>query len=154
MNSLREITIQSINLSVTHTLFLRTWTPPEKISPSLCFRYVLTVRSIPPPVSPKYFLDPVFLFLFTMDLLTSIFFLRINLCLAVSRYSGRVSLMAPFLYYRFVKLRYASQRNPYNRNVFYELKLHAHQLATHPSCPTIAQRGIYFVVRFIESRAD
>ncbi|XP_022666676.1 transmembrane protein 33-like isoform X2 [Varroa jacobsoni] len=71
----------------------------------------------------------------------------------IGLFCGRVSLMAPFMYYRFLKLRYASMRNPYNRNVFYELKLHANQLAALPNCPMIIQRGIYFIVRFIESRA-
>lgn len=50
---------------------------------------------------------------------------------------GRASLLTPFIYYRFLTLRYASRRNHYTRTMFQELKMTAERLACHPQCPAL-----------------
>jgi len=66
--------------------------------------------------------------------------------------SGKGGLVTPFLYYRFLTLRYASRRNPYCRTVFYELRMSIEQLCQHPSCPgflkNMAAHAIATVSRF------
>lgn len=52
-----------------------------------------------------------------------------------SVFSGRSSLVTPFIYYRFLSLRYASRRNPYTRTVFHELRLVTEYYASKPGCP-------------------
>lgn len=68
---------------------------------------------------------------------TEIFLMPLTLfCL----FSGRSSLITPFVYYRFLSLRYASRRNPYNRTVFHELRLVTEYYASRPGCPTFLSR--------------
>jgi len=67
-------------------------------------------------------------------------------CIVLGILSGAVSLFAPFLYYRFVYLRYASRRNPYTRQMFHELRIATEALIYKPSCPQII-RG--FIGKFI-----
>jgi transmembrane protein 33 len=50
-------------------------------------------------------------------------------------FRGASSLFLPFIYYRFLALRYASIRNPHCRNAFYELRCSGESFANHPSCP-------------------
>jgi len=65
--------------------------------------------------------------------------------------AGKLSLLIPFVYYRFLTLRYASRRNPYTRQVFAELRLVVESYCNSPSCPAalrnIAQKMIGFVTR-------
>jgi transmembrane protein 33 len=37
-------------------------------------------------------------------------------------FSGRTSIVTPFIFYRFLGLRYSSRRNPYTRAIFHELR--------------------------------
>ncbi|XP_035681237.1 transmembrane protein 33-like [Branchiostoma floridae] len=50
-------------------------------------------------------------------------------------FGGRMSLLVPFIYYRFLTMRYASRRNPYSRQLFYELRVMMEQMCSRPSCP-------------------
>ncbi|XP_064636398.1 transmembrane protein 33-like [Lineus longissimus] len=50
-------------------------------------------------------------------------------------FTGRSSILLPFVYYRFLTLRYASRRNPYSRQLFYEMRVVVHQLVSKPQCP-------------------
>uniref|UniRef100_A0A0B7B2I0 Transmembrane protein 33 n=1 Tax=Arion vulgaris TaxID=1028688 RepID=A0A0B7B2I0_9EUPU len=50
-------------------------------------------------------------------------------------FSGKCSVFLPFLYYRFLALRYASRRNPYCRTLFYEFRLATEHLCSKPQCP-------------------
>ncbi|XP_037086254.1 Krueppel homolog 2-like [Pollicipes pollicipes] len=65
-------------------------------------------------------------------------------------FTGRGSLLVPFLYYRFLSLRYSSHRNPYSRNMFHELRRLAEAQAASPGCPaflaTLIRRGVGLVV--------
>ena len=64
--------------------------------------------------------------------------------------SGRGSLLTPFMYYRFLSLRYSSHRNPYSRTMFHELRRMAEAQAASPSCPgfvaTLLRRGVDLTV--------
>ncbi|XP_036372896.1 transmembrane protein 33-like [Megalops cyprinoides] len=55
-------------------------------------------------------------------------------------FSGQGSLLQPFIYYRFVTLRYASRRNPYCRTLFTELRVLVEHLIMKPSCPAFLRR--------------
>ncbi|XP_043191912.1 transmembrane protein 33-like [Amphibalanus amphitrite] len=61
-------------------------------------------------------------------------------------FTGRGSLLTPFVYYRFLSLRYSSYRNPYSRTMFHELRRMAETQAASPSCPalvaTLLRRGV------------
>merc|ERR1739838_68969 len=46
-------------------------------------------------------------------------------------------LFTPLIYYRFLVLRYSSERNPYNRTCFHQMRLQADQYAANPSTPGI-----------------
>lgn len=50
--------------------------------------------------------------------------------------------MTPFLYYHFLSLRYSSRRNPYNRNMFHELRLATEAFANNPKVPTIGKKAL------------
>ncbi|KAM9143695.1 transmembrane protein 33 isoform 1-T1 [Pangshura tecta] len=65
--------------------------------------------------------------------------------------SGQGSLLQPFIYYRFLTLRYSSRRNPYCRTLFTELRIVVEHLIMKPSCPLFVRRlclnGISFISR-------
>ena len=67
-------------------------------------------------------------------------------------FSGKCGIFVPFMYYRFVCMRYQSRRNPYNRVMFHELRLIAEHYTSQPTCPTmlrnLTQRIIALVSRF------
>jgi len=67
--------------------------------------------------------------------------------------SGRTSLVTPFLYYRFLGLRYSSRRNPYCRTMFHELRLALEHLAYSNKCPNIAKTLIYKVIQLVGNMA-
>jgi hypothetical protein len=64
-------------------------------------------------------------------------------------FNGAASLFIPFIYYRFLTLRYLSRRNPYCRSTFTELRISAEGLASNPSCPGIVRSGINNIVSFL-----
>ncbi|XP_054160712.1 transmembrane protein 33-like [Oppia nitens] len=63
--------------------------------------------------------------------------------------SGSASLLAPFLFYRFLALRYASRRNPYTRQMFYELRVSAERMSTAGACPALLGRAIRNVIELM-----
>lgn len=62
---------------------------------------------------------------------------------------GRTHLLTPFMYYRFLTLRYASRRNPYTRAVFMELRVSLEQAVQSPRIPdgvrTLTHKAIALV---------
>ncbi|VDN11617.1 unnamed protein product [Dibothriocephalus latus] len=64
-------------------------------------------------------------------------------------FSGPNSLFLPFLYFQFLKLRYASRRNPFCRQTFYELRILLQQFAANSSCPAFLSRFIYRFIDFL-----
>lgn len=61
---------------------------------------------------------------------------------------GRAGLLTPFVYYHFLTQRYNSLRNPYTRNMFYELRLLVEQLANKPRVPSVIRKMLLSVVTF------
>jgi len=68
-------------------------------------------------------------------------------------FTGKTSLVTPFLYYRFLGLRYTSRRNPYCRTMCHELRLSMETLAYNPKCPTWAKNVIYKAIAFVSNLA-
>uniref|UniRef100_A0A8C4RPK0 Transmembrane protein 33 n=1 Tax=Erpetoichthys calabaricus TaxID=27687 RepID=A0A8C4RPK0_ERPCA len=68
-------------------------------------------------------------------------------------FSGQGSLLQPFIYYRFLTLRYSSRRNPYCRTLFTELRILVEQLITKPSCPAFIRRMCLSSISFISRLA-
>lgn len=63
-------------------------------------------------------------------------------CDIIFLFRGRAGLLTPFIYYQFLKLRLASQRNPFTRNVFYELRNGLSSVSKKPAVPDIVRRMI------------
>lgn len=67
-------------------------------------------------------------------------------------FSGKTTLFMPFVYYRFVCMRYSSRRNPYNRAMFHELRLALETMTSQASCPQLVKnlgdKLINLVIRF------
>lgn len=66
---------------------------------------------------------------------------------------GKASLFVPFVYYRFLTLRYASQRNPSTRQAFAQMRYSLDQVAASPNCPQPVRSLIYSSVGFISRLA-
>lgn len=68
-------------------------------------------------------------------------------------FMGKTNLFTPFVYYRFLTMRYLSRRNPYTRAMFGQLKLLIFSLANRGGCPTFVRSLIFKSVSFIEQLA-
>jgi len=68
-------------------------------------------------------------------------------------FTGKTTIITPFLYYRFLGLRYGSRRNPYCRTMFHELRLSMEALAYSPKCPGFAKTIIYKGIAFVSNLA-
>merc|ERR1712136_475706 len=64
-------------------------------------------------------------------------------------FTGRPSIFAIFMHYKFLTMRYMSQRNPYCRQVFYELRMVLQQYAYQQSCPAFLKRVINKTVEIV-----
>jgi transmembrane protein 33 len=65
----------------------------------------------------------------------------------------RSNFLLIFMYYRFLTLRYASHRNPYTRNLFFELRQAVEQLCARPACPPIIARACHNTIAFVNRLA-
>lgn len=61
--------------------------------------------------------------------------------LVVMIVAGKSTVFMPFVYFRFLSMRYQSRRNPYCKIMFYELRLAVEQLTYNPSCPQFVRSG-------------
>jgi len=68
-------------------------------------------------------------------------------------FAGKTTIITPFLYYRFLGLRYQSRRNPYCRTMFHELKLSMEALAYNPKCPGFVKTAIYRGIGLVSNLA-
>lgn len=73
--------------------------------------------------------------------------------LIITLFSGRVTLMTIFVYYRFLTLRFSSRRNPYTRNAFGELRVAVEGFAQRPNVPEGIRNFITKAVSFISRLA-
>lgn len=62
---------------------------------------------------------------------------------------GKAGIMTPLVYYQFLLLRYSSRRNPYTRNVFYELRLFTENFANGARTPPVVRKVLRSSVRCI-----
>lgn len=64
---------------------------------------------------------------------------------------GKSTVFMPFVYFRFLSMRYQSRRNPYNKQMFFELRITIEYLVNKPQCPqivrTMTQRAIGIISR-------
>uniref|UniRef100_A0A9L0I4N8 Transmembrane protein 33 n=1 Tax=Equus asinus TaxID=9793 RepID=A0A9L0I4N8_EQUAS len=68
-------------------------------------------------------------------------------------FSGQGSLLQPFIYYRFLTLRYSSRRNPYCRTLFNELRIIVEHIIMKPACPLFVRRLCLQSIAFISRLA-
>ncbi|CAJ0943153.1 unnamed protein product, partial [Mesorhabditis belari] len=68
-------------------------------------------------------------------------------------FMGKASLFTPFVFYRFLTLRYASRRNPYTRQAFYQMRVSLDQIAAQPACPTIVRTFVHKSISVISNLA-
>ncbi|ESP00025.1 hypothetical protein LOTGIDRAFT_186614 [Lottia gigantea] len=72
-------------------------------------------------------------------------------------FTGKASIFMPFVYYRFLSLRYSSRRNPYCRTLFSELRMTVEYLCNKPQCPQFIRnllfQGISIVSRLAPAPA-
>ncbi|XP_069780896.1 transmembrane protein 33 isoform X2 [Narcine bancroftii] len=67
--------------------------------------------------------------------------------------SGHGSLLQPFIYYRFLALRYSSHRNPYCRTLFSELRMLLEHLIMKPACPGFLRNLCLNCISFVSRLA-
>ncbi len=68
-------------------------------------------------------------------------------------FMGRSTLFTPFLYYRFLCLRYSSRRNPYTRNMFHEIRVAAEEAAASPRVPQGARNLLHKFINYVSRLA-
>ncbi|CAF1067441.1 unnamed protein product [Rotaria magnacalcarata] len=73
--------------------------------------------------------------------------------LILSIFVSRSNFLLLFMYYRFLTLRYTSQRNPYTKNMFYELRQSVEYLCNKPACPSVIARLCFSAMAFIDRLA-
>ncbi|CAK9291884.1 unnamed protein product [Gordionus sp. m RMFG-2023] len=66
-----------------------------------------------------------------------------------SVFVGKGNLFVPFMYYRFLTLRYAARRNPYCRMMFSEMKMAILELSSNPRCPAFVRGLVYQIISFL-----
>lgn len=96
------------------------------------------------------FIDMYKIYMFQMIALGEIFLMPILLFSSLGDLS---KLFILFPYYRFLVFRYISRRNPYNRQMFSELKDTALRTVSLPQCPQFVKNLTYKLISFITSLA-
>lgn len=66
---------------------------------------------------------------------------------------GKAGIMTPLVYYQFLVIRYSSRRNPYTRNVFYELRLVTENFANGARTPAAVRKVLQGSISFISRLA-
>lgn len=64
-------------------------------------------------------------------------------------FMGRGSILIPFIYYRFLSLRYLSRRNPNTRMAFYQMRVALEQSVNRPQCPALLKNGVHRIISLI-----
>ncbi|XP_006824874.1 transmembrane protein 33-like [Saccoglossus kowalevskii] len=74
-------------------------------------------------------------------------------CIIFMIFTGRCSLILPFIYYRFLTFRYTSRRNAYCRTMFYEMRVVAENYSRQPNCPGFVSNIITKSIMFLNRLA-
>ncbi|VDK62108.1 unnamed protein product [Onchocerca ochengi] len=61
-------------------------------------------------------------------------------------FMGKASFFLPFVYYRFITLRYVSRRNHSTRLVFYQLRVSLEQAVSSPNCPQMIRNAVHSII--------
>lgn len=73
-------------------------------------------------------------------------------CLIFMGFTGRMSIVVPIIYIRFLTFRYQSRRNPYCRQLFYQMRVatehYCQRPGTNPAVKTFLQKCIAMISRF------
>lgn len=62
---------------------------------------------------------------------------------------GKSTIFMPFVYYRFLSMRYQSRRNPYNKLMFNELRVAVEQFVNGPNCPQFLRNAVQRAIGII-----
>ncbi|KAM3723703.1 Transmembrane protein [Dirofilaria immitis] len=62
---------------------------------------------------------------------------------------GKASFFLPFIYYRFITLRYVSRRNHSTKMVFYQLRVSLEQAVSSPNCPQIIRSIVHSIISLV-----
>jgi len=89
------------------------------------------------------------------DLMRFVAINEIIMCptILVMIFAGKCGIFVPFIYYRFIGMRYQSRRNPYNRIMFYELRVMVEHYATQPSCPRFVGQCSQHLINLVSRMA-
>lgn len=68
-------------------------------------------------------------------------------------FGGKCTIFHPFVYYRFLSLRYSSNRNPYCRTLFSELRMTIEYVVNKPMCPVFIRSVVFKAIAFISRLA-
>jgi len=66
--------------------------------------------------------------------------------LIVMIFMGKASLFLPFVYYRFLSLRYVSRRNPNTRMAFHQMRMALEQAVSHAGCPSVFRTAAHKLI--------
>ncbi|VDO27115.1 membrane protein - rat, putative [Brugia malayi] len=61
-------------------------------------------------------------------------------------FMGKTSFFLPFIYYRFIMLRYVSRRNHSTKLVFYQLRASLEQAVSSPNCPQMIRNTVHSII--------
>lgn len=61
--------------------------------------------------------------------------------LVIMIFVGKSTIFMPFVYFRFLSMRYQSRRNPYTRQMFYELRVTVEHFINGPKCPQVVRNA-------------
>uniref|UniRef100_A0AC35U1T2 Transmembrane protein 33 n=1 Tax=Rhabditophanes sp. KR3021 TaxID=114890 RepID=A0AC35U1T2_9BILA len=67
--------------------------------------------------------------------------------------TGQGTVLMPFMYYRFLSLRYSSRRNPYTKVAFTSMKVSLTNAISSESCPQIVRTIVYKLINLVERLA-
>uniref|UniRef100_A0A914WDB0 Gustatory receptor n=1 Tax=Plectus sambesii TaxID=2011161 RepID=A0A914WDB0_9BILA len=65
-------------------------------------------------------------------------------------FMGKASMFLPFIYYRFLTLRYMSRRNPNTRIAFHQMRVALEQSVNRPACPGILRTAAHKLIGLLE----
>ncbi|VDN22137.1 unnamed protein product [Gongylonema pulchrum] len=67
--------------------------------------------------------------------------------IVVMVFTGKASIFLPFIYYRFITLRYMSRRNHSTKMFFYQLRVSLEQAVSTHGCPQFIRNAVYALIR-------
>lgn len=69
--------------------------------------------------------------------------------LVVMIFVGKSTIFMPFVYFRFLSMRYQSRRNPYTKQMFMEIRVTVEHFINGPSCPQFLRSAMQRVIGMV-----